>query len=70
MNFFKGLNSLLTLLSLVMIYRYYWLSAIIFRINRHCRRLVRFDVNISVRHIVSSLEFWVEGTNSQKSSVL
>jgi len=60
MDLCKGLNSILTLICLLIIYRYYWMRAVIFRINRHCRRLVRFDANISFGHIASSWGFWLE----------
>ena len=56
----KVLNSLFTVACLLSIYRYYWLCALIFRINRHCRRLVRLDANIHFSHIASSWEFWLE----------
>ena len=60
MDLYKGLNSIFTLICLLIIYRYYWMRAVIFRINRHCRRLVRFDANISFGHIASSWGFWLE----------
>jgi hypothetical protein len=60
MDLCKGLNSIFTLICLLIIYRYYWMRAVIFRINRHCRRLVRFDANISFGHIASSWGFWLE----------
>ena len=60
MDLCKCLNSIFTLICLLIIYRYYWLRAVIFRINRHCRRLVRFDANISFGHIASSWVFWLE----------
>jgi hypothetical protein len=60
MNVLKVLNSFFTVTCLLIIYRYYWLCALIFRINRHCRRLVKLETYISFVDVASSWGFWLE----------
>ncbi len=60
MDMLKVVNSFCTVSCLLIIYRYYWLSALIFRLNRHCRRLVKLDTSISFADVASSWGFWFE----------
>ena len=49
-----------TFLALVCVYRLYWFKILIFRINRHCRRLTPLDTQISFRDLCSEASLWME----------
>ena len=60
MTLAKGINSLFTLLCLVCIATHYWLHVLIFRINRHVRRLVTLDERNAWPDVLCQPFFWIE----------
>ena len=60
MDAFKMMNSFATFVTILCVYRLYWLRALIFRINRHCRRLTPLNCNISWVDIFSQPSVWLE----------
>jgi len=56
----KMLNSAATLLCILCIYRNYWLCTLVYRINRHCRRMTPLNANITVMDVMSQPSFWIE----------
>jgi len=60
MTIAKCVNSLCTLLCLVCIALTYWFHTLIFRINRHCRRLVVLDERSAWPDVLYQPLFWIE----------
>lgn len=60
MNTAKSVNMLMTMICLCSIFCYYWLHVLIFRINRHCRRLVDLDTRSAAPDVFRQLTFWLE----------
>ena len=56
----KAANTGCTMVCMVLIYRYYWLHALIFRITRHCRRMTDLDTHVTIAQIFSGWEIWAE----------
>ena len=60
MTIAKCANSICTLLCLVCIAFTYWFHTLIFRINRHCRRLVVLDERSAWPDVLYQPLFWIE----------
>ena len=60
MEALKMFNTFSTLLCILCIYRNYWLCTLVFRINRHCRRMTPLDANITILNVTSQPSFWIE----------
>jgi len=60
MELAKAFNMLMTALCLFFIFCHYWLHVLIFRINRHCRRLVDLDTRSAVPNVLRHPIFWIE----------
>jgi hypothetical protein len=60
MTIAKCANSICTLLCLVCIAFTYWFHTLIFRINRHCRRLVVLDERSAWPDVLCQPFFWLE----------
>ena len=56
----KGLTSLLCLLCVLCVYRVHWMRTLHERLVEHLRRCVRFDDNVSLRHVLRRPLFWLE----------
>jgi hypothetical protein len=56
----KMVNTAATVVCLVVIYRLYWLKLIVFRLNRHCRRLTPLNTHAGLYDILSQRTWWVE----------
>ena len=60
MEALKMANTCATIFCLLCIYRIYWLATLVFRINRHCRRMTPLNADISIGDVFSQLTFWIE----------
>lgn len=56
----KMINTASTVHCLLVIYRLYWLRIIVFRLNRHCRRLVPLNTHVGMYDIFSQRTWWIE----------